>query len=183
VSGLLGGAADKLGNRYEHFWVATCIVDLLEGEATRLRLEPPGSVGRGIELEIDRSGITWGDQAKDHATPWTTRRLLTEGVLSDIQRQAGMGRSFRFVTSSPAVDLDWLSKHARKLSFDEFKAEMSAKSEAAFEDMARHWEATREEAWLLLQGVLVETYSLIAPRAHRSHGLQDHLRRRPGRGH
>lgn len=64
MTAMAGGAADKAGNQYEHLWTALRIADLLTGSATRLRPEPPGSAGQGIEFEIDQDGETWGEQVK-----------------------------------------------------------------------------------------------------------------------
>jgi hypothetical protein len=62
-----GGAADKAGNSYEHLWTAMRIAELLDGSASRIRLEPPSDAGIGIEFEIDIAGTTWGEQTKDDA--------------------------------------------------------------------------------------------------------------------
>jgi hypothetical protein len=40
--GLPGGAADKAGNRYEDWWTALRVAELLRGRAARIRLEPRG---------------------------------------------------------------------------------------------------------------------------------------------
>ena len=39
---LPGGAADKLGNRYEKWWTLSEIVRMLQGETEALRIEAPG---------------------------------------------------------------------------------------------------------------------------------------------
>jgi hypothetical protein len=56
VSALPGGSADKLGNQYEGWWTLLRIGDILTGKATRIRLEPPGPEGTGIEFWIDEQG-------------------------------------------------------------------------------------------------------------------------------
>ncbi|MFZ4299070.1 hypothetical protein ACOZE3_14285 [Streptomyces cinereoruber] len=73
--GLSGGTADKAGNRYENWWTALKVADLLRGEASRIRLEPVGQAGEGIEFQLVAKGETWCDQVKDVPSrgPWTLR--------------------------------------------------------------------------------------------------------------
>lgn len=99
---LPGGAADKAGNRYEHWWTAFRIADVLDGRAARIRLEPPGAGGLGIEFEIDADGITWAEQVKEASSggTWTLNRLKREGVLSAAHAHVSAGRSFRLVASA-----------------------------------------------------------------------------------
>lgn len=68
-----GGAADKAGNRYEDWWTALRVAELLRGRATRIRLEPPGPAGSGIEFELEADDGTWCEQVKDVPSkgPWT----------------------------------------------------------------------------------------------------------------
>ncbi len=63
--GLAGGAADKAGNRYEDWWTALRVAELLRGRATGIRLEPPGPAGAGIEFELEADDGTWCEQVKD----------------------------------------------------------------------------------------------------------------------
>jgi hypothetical protein len=159
MSSLPGGAADKLGNRYEHYWVALRIADLLDGTATRMRLEPAGADGVGIEFEIDIDGDAWGEQTKDHGTPWTINRLNAEDVLQSIKHQAGLGRRFRLITSSTATSLHTLSDRAKMERFVDFKKSLAAKVTDQFDDLVRHWDLPEEDAWRLLKGVCVEQHS------------------------
>lgn len=71
--GLLGRAADKAGNRYENWWTALRVADLLRGRASRIRLEPPGQAGAGIEFLIEETDGTWCEQVKDVPSkgPWS----------------------------------------------------------------------------------------------------------------
>ncbi|MGA5192862.1 hypothetical protein [Streptomyces exfoliatus] len=77
--GLSDGAADKAGNRYEDWWTALRVAELLRGEASRIRLEPPGRAGDGIEFEIEGNDGTWCDQVKDVPSrgPWKLRATGT----------------------------------------------------------------------------------------------------------
>src|SRR5687767_10342823 len=115
MSSLLGGAADKLGNRYEHWWTAYRAADVLRGTASRIRLEPPGIDGTGIEFEVDEPGASWSEQVK--AAPaggrWTPARLTREGVLSKLQNHLVAGRLVRLVLSTDASEFQTLTTRAR----------------------------------------------------------------------
>lgn len=172
MTAIAGGAADKTGNLYEHLWTVLRVADLLHGEATRLRLEPPGERGTGIEFEVDAAGATWGEQTKHSAETWTIKRLRSEGVLASIKQQVGhLGRGFRLVTSSAATALATLSERARATdSISEFKETLTdrtrdrktakSKLELDFDELAGHWDVSDEYAWRLLKRVEVEQYSL-----------------------
>jgi hypothetical protein len=110
MTSLPGGAADKAGNSYEQLWTVLRVADVLSGEASRIRLEPPGDDGVGIEFEIDTLGRTWGEQTKHSASTWTVKRLREDGVLSAAKHQIERGRAFRLITSSAATALDALSQ-------------------------------------------------------------------------
>jgi hypothetical protein len=156
-----GGAADKSGNRYEYLWTALRIADLLEGQATRLRLEPPGHAGVGIEFEIDVAGFTWGEQTKDSAGNWTIRRLNAEGVLAAAKAQTDLGRRFRLVVSSTATALATLADRARATqSLAEYTESLTTKLIPDFEDLCRHWHVADEEGWETLKSVEVERHPI-----------------------
>ena len=103
-----------MSNRYEYLWVVLRISELLKGEVSRIRFEPLGEVGRGVELEVDIEGVTWVEQVKRSASPWTINRLTGEGVLEAAQAQIGLGRWFRLVVASSADAFSTLTYHARK---------------------------------------------------------------------
>src|SRR4051794_6138368 len=50
---LPGGAADKVGNRYENRWTVRWLAGVLADEARSIRIEPPGAEGEGIEFWLD----------------------------------------------------------------------------------------------------------------------------------
>ena len=82
VTAMHGGAADKAGNHYEDLWVAWRVAQMLEGEVGKIRLEPPGIAGTGIELEVTIEGVVWGEQTKSGARNWTINRLISNGCVS-----------------------------------------------------------------------------------------------------
>ncbi|MGF9760884.1 hypothetical protein AAII07_37435 [Microvirga sp. 0TCS3.31] len=140
MTALPGGSADKAGNAYELLWTAMRVAELLHGEASRIKLEPPGDDGVGIEFEIDISGETWGEQTKHSTATWTIKRLRDDGVLSGAKHQIERGRRFRLVTSSSASALDVLSQRARSVeSIQAFKNLLTTKLRPDFEDLRSCW--------------------------------------------
>ncbi len=157
MTALPGGAADKAGNAYEQLWTAMRVADLLQGEASRIRLEPPGDDGLGIEFEIDTSGRTWGEQTKHSASTWTVKRLLDDGVLYAAKHQIERGRAFRLIASSAATALAALSQRARSAgSLEGFKDLLTTKYQPHFEDLVACWTVTEDVAWQLLKSIAVE---------------------------
>ena len=77
---LPGGAADKLGNRYERLWTAYQLLGLLDGRCDSIRLEEPG---------VDKAEfvIRRGDRQEFHQVKcagmrarWSVASLAAEGV-------------------------------------------------------------------------------------------------------
>lgn len=163
VTAMPGGAADKAGNRYERLWIALRMTDLLDGRASRIRLEPPGQAGTGIELEVEIDGATWGEQTKDSASNWTINKMISEGILASAKVQLDRGRNFRLVVSSSADALSTLASRARICdSLVEYTDSLGHGRLEHLAKVAGAWDVTQEEAWLLLMGIEVEHYSLDA---------------------
>jgi hypothetical protein len=142
---------------YEQLWTASRVADLLHGEASRIRLEPPGDDGVGIEFEIDTTGRTWGEQTKHSASTWTIKRLRDEGVLSAAKHQVERGRGFRVVTSSAATALEGLSERARAAgTLQVFKDLLTTRLKPDFDDLRACWGVTEELAWEILKSIVVE---------------------------
>ena len=157
VTAMSGGAANKAGNQYEHLWVVLRITEMLEGRVSRIRPEPPGVAGTGIELELDIDGVTWGEQTKDDARNWTINRLIREGVLAAAKIQIDQGRHYRFVASSATDVFGTLAYRARKTeSFAEYTESLGENLQTRLAEVAQAWSVSREEASLLLQNVEVE---------------------------
>ena len=157
VTSIPGGAADKAGNRYEHRWVVLRISEMLETKVSRIHLEPPGRGGTGIELTVESDGVTWGEQTKNTAGNWTINKLTREGVLDAIKIQIGLGRSFRFISSAPADDLDTLADRARRCEFfAEYVEALGDGRLAHLTDVATAWQVPENDAWLSLKRVEAE---------------------------
>ncbi|MFX0574658.1 hypothetical protein [Nocardia nepalensis] len=163
MSALRGGAADKEGNEYEDLWTALRIADLLHDRAHRIRLEPPGDAGVGIEFEIDVDGRTWGEQTKNFAKTWTIARLKTGDasgritVLEGAKHQIELGRGYRLISSSTANPLVDLSKRARATTtIAEFKDALTRVLEPDFNTVVQYWDVSEEVAWRYLKNIVVE---------------------------
>lgn len=155
---LPGGAADKLGNRYEHRWVAYRVADVLKGAAGAIRMEPPGADGAGVEFILETGNGEWAEQVKHSDARWTLLRLRREGVLGAIKPQLLVGRNVRLVLSNDAHELKGLAERAR-IARDllELKDSILTQPQLAdLQNIAGIWEETEERAWLLLQRVYVE---------------------------
>ncbi len=158
-----GGAAEKAGNLNEHLWTALCIAEILQGKARRIRLEPLGDAGTGIEFElVDDQGIAWVEQVKSGFGTWTPKRLRSEGVLAAAKLQIERGRRFRFVAlGAGAVALDTLASRSRQSETgDEFVASLSQDDQSALNVFVEAWNVTSDEAWSLLRGIHVEHHTI-----------------------
>ncbi len=152
-----GGAADKAGNRYERLWFVSRVLDLLEGQVRRVRWEPPGAIGVGVEWVLETGGDVWVEQAKDSAHRWTIHKLDTERVLAVAKAHIDQGRRFRFLTSSDAAELEALADRARRSeSLTDFGEFLSGGLRADFEKVADSWGVSPESAWSVLQDIEVE---------------------------
>ena len=152
-----GGAADKAGNRYERLWFVSRVLDLLEGQVRRVRWEPPGAIGVGVEWVLETGGDVWVEQAKDSAHRWTIHKLDTGRVLAVAKAHIDQGRRFRFLTSSDAAELEALADRARRSeSFTDFGEFLSGGRRADLEKVADSWGVSPESAWSVLQDIEVE---------------------------
>ena len=160
MTALPGGAADKAGNQYEHWWTARVVAELLTSRASRLRLEPPSVGGEGIEFEVDRAGVTWGEQVKLRAGNWTINRLKSEGVLGGALTQVQLGRQFKLIVSMEAKPFDTLAQRSRHCDdLDEFRRSLSNTDDAEFLKLANIWGVESEQAYVVLQSIHVEPHS------------------------
>lgn len=97
-----GGAAEKLGNRYEGLWTADVILDLIDGLHDRIIVEPIGEEADGIEFCLFTGTAREYHSVKRRETKgnWTTARLTTKN------RQTGrsiVGDLFEKLTEYPTA--------------------------------------------------------------------------------
>jgi hypothetical protein len=159
VSALPGGSADKLGNEYEGWWTLLRIGEMLTGKAARIRLEPPGQAGVGVEFWIDEQGTRWCEQTKDAPAggPWTIGRLTREGVLPSIQGHLANGSEVRLVLSTAARILAGLSSRAvRSVTVAEFHSVLNTDESDELPNVAAVWGTDAETTWRYLRHVHVE---------------------------
>ena len=115
---------------------------MLDGSVSRIRLEPPGQAGIGVELEVDADGATWGEQVKDTAGNWTINKLTREGVFDAISRPRSVsGDPFVSSLPRPATDLGTLADRARRCeSFAEYAEALGDSRRAHLTNVTTAWE-------------------------------------------
>lgn len=155
---LPGGAADKVGNRYERRWSVYSLLDVLTGRAASIRIEVPGPAGHGFEFRvIDGAGALWV-QAKQGGPTWTLKQLSREGILDDFLSKLQDGDRCRFVATGHASELDALSRRAREAeSWSEYDTVFLAAAEhrGKFMYLEQQWQVTGEDLYDVLQRVHV----------------------------
>ena len=162
MSALAGGAADKLGNQFESWWTLNRVSELLRGQVSRMRIEPPGDEGEGIEFWTEENGVRWCEQVKHVPSTrnWTIGTFKERRVLSRILGQLKNGYKVRFVLSTPAPDLADLTSRARDASsLDEFRTIATGSSESHFEALAAHWGISDADAWRYLRNIHIEQHT------------------------
>ena len=117
---LPGGAADKLGNRYERWWTVSELLRMLEGDSIALRIEDPAVEKAEFVVETD-SHRELHQARRSHPTgKWTLHELWREGLLRAIGEQLrGNKDRFVFVSSSDAPALRALCEAARDAASDD----------------------------------------------------------------
>jgi hypothetical protein len=119
-----GGRAEKLGNRYERWWVARQLLDVLRGEAVSVTLEALGDDEVGVDLWVEqRDGTRHAQQCKranSSKGKWSIADLASRGVLRHLRDQLDRSPShrFTFVSRDPTPGLDALSERARSAGND-----------------------------------------------------------------
>lgn len=112
-----GGETDKFGNRYEGRWTVRQVLDILQGEALAITIEPIGEIGEGVEFSLERVGVTEVHQVKRQigtANEWELHVLNSRGVLAAAQKHVAAGRQFHFVSTTSASLLGELVDRARR---------------------------------------------------------------------
>ena len=160
---LPGGAAAKLGHRYEKWWTLSELVRMLRGDTDSLRIEEPGL--DGVEFVVKVGGQREYHQAKrSHPSgKWSMAMLASAGVLAHIGKLLiGHQSRFVFVSSSDARDLADLCEGAVDAkSFEEFKAQfLRAEPRAnSYERVLKMWQCDGRVAWDVLRRIDVHTIS------------------------
>jgi hypothetical protein len=120
---LRGGAANKVGNRYERQWTVLALLDVLAGDGEYIRIEYPGDAGRGAEFLLLRDGIReWHQVKRQHVRgAWSIASLDRAGVLGPWWPKLENGDRCVFVSSTSAQQLVELIDRAEQAeSWTEF---------------------------------------------------------------
>ena len=123
---LPGGAAAKLGDHYEHSWTLLKLLDILEGSAKEILIEPVGKATFGVEfrLVLTDGTVQWHQaKRKVAADHWSVASL--KRVLVDFGPLLRSGDMCVFVSRRSAGGLEDLSDRARSLNFDDFIADLT----------------------------------------------------------
>lgn len=158
---LTGGAANKLGSRYEAYWTVRQLLRVLTGEAGEIRIEPPGVDKMEFWLSVEDTHEFHQAKRRHTEGAWTLTRLRDTGLLDAVfRRLKGGADTFVFVSSSDAPQLRDLSEAAcDAASQEEFKREfLKAESRRTpFEQLLEIWRCDSSTARGLLKRTKVRT--------------------------
>ncbi len=167
---LPGGAANKVGNRYENMWTVLHMTYVMAEEAHRIRIEPPGKEGIAAEFWIETDDRREYHQAKRQISgqgKWTTASLARAGVLGGFLQhlRESTGVTCVFVSTHAAHPLDELAERASDASdLKEFEAKfLSQELRTEFDTLCSTWgcdpksRAARMQAFEWLRSIQVRT--------------------------
>ena len=160
-----GGPSDKTGNTYEELWTIMQLIEIMHERADRIRIEPPGDEGKGVEFWLNVDDKKQYHQAKrQYGTRgcWSIADLDRRGVLNQIwEKLADPKNEFVFVSMDAAFQLREISERVKKSnSCQEFEEKFlsAAPILTAFNDLCRRWgNCTKSEAYIALQRVNIVT--------------------------
>ena len=115
-----GGLADKLGNRYEGYWLATKLLSLLNEKILSITVEAIGDDERGVDLWIvQKNGVRQAHQCKARNSSkeyWDISDLDSRGVLGNLKYQLDRDpvHEFFFVSSVGAEVFQSICNFARR---------------------------------------------------------------------
>ena len=158
---LPGGAANKLGNRYEKWWTVSQFVRMLHDATDAIRIEDP-------EVEKAELVVSVGAQRELHQVKrshpngkWSLASLCADGLLQAVGEQlTGNADRFVFASTSDARELaDLCEAAAGAESTEEFKRSFLAakKRKRGFERLLACWNCDVPTALDILQRIEVHT--------------------------
>lgn len=162
---LPGGAADKFGALYEGRRTVYAMLDILEGRANSIRLEPPGEEGRGVEfwMRTDQ-GVEYCQVKRQLGSEghWSIAALKAAGVLAAFLARLNADESAEcvFVSTHSADQLDELVHRAiRAASWNEFVGEFLKGTEISrgFKRLQETWGTSDQETLSHLRRLRIET--------------------------
>ena len=158
-----GGPANKLGNRYEHWWTVSQLVRIMDGQAESIRIEAPN---------VDKAEfvIIVGDHRELHQAKrsridgkWSLSSLRKDGLLWVMFDQLSKNSNMRFVfvSGSDAPELRELTERAADAeNLEEFKDDIVQvqKREKALTELENSWQETdTATAYGILRRIEVRT--------------------------
>lgn len=114
-----GGRADKLGNRYENWWVVKQLLRVINEEVQSLTLEPTGPEEIGTEFWLNfKDGSREAHQCKARngdSDKWTVNELKNNEVLANSKYQLDRDskHKFIFVSAISSISLKDICDSAR----------------------------------------------------------------------
>ncbi|KST62263.1 NACHT domain-containing protein [Mastigocoleus testarum] len=161
---LPGGAADKIGNRYEGRWTVYCMIDVMDEKADSIRLEKPGE--DSFEFFVRKNGNLECHQVKCQKSGrgrWTLK-ALEDGkvqVLSDFWKSLSNPDVYCvFVSTQDADEFQELANRARDAtSWTEFEDDyLNNTLSGHFDTLRQKWGNCSDiDAFEALKRVRVET--------------------------
>ena len=155
---LSGGAADKIGNRYEIKWVVRQIIRLLREEIKDITLEPVGEDGDFVEFLIRKdSGKEEVHQVKRQRSSkgyWSISALNDSKILTGISTHtAKQNRSYVFVSTEGVQGLKELAERAKDPdNFSDFeKHHLTGDLPKHFTAYVSYINTDRKDAWQSLR--------------------------------
>ena len=125
-----GGEAAQRGFRYQDLWTVDAALDLIDGDASGLEVEPLGDEDTGIDFIVTRPpGVREHHTVKRRHRKghWTLSRLAEEGpphrsILHDLVAKTQAGDYGVLCSGTSASDFKWLIEHAQaSTSWPEFE--------------------------------------------------------------
>ncbi len=162
-----GGSADKIGNRFELWWTALCLVDLLDERAEQIIIEPPGDLGSGLEFILVRNGTREYHQVKrqvSRGSGWTISLLSSNGVLGQMAAKlSDHGQTFHFVSTVGTRAVDEFAQNSRQVDdFNVFRSTFltSGQRKDDWSDLCGAWKPLDDQhCYRLLKRLHVDTIS------------------------
>ena len=158
---LPGGAADKLGNRYEKWWTLSQLVRMLQGETEALRTEVPGAEKAEFVVKTGRRRELHQVKRSHPSGKWGLTALRNDGLLYAMGRQLrGNDDRFVFASASNAAELADLCEAARDAeSLREFREKFLAAQRRSqhFETLIDVWACDAAAAFERLRRIDVRT--------------------------
>jgi hypothetical protein len=166
-----GGVSASKGIKYEVLFGVYKLLDLLNGIISALRYQPPTTALSPLQIPNDiyvddysvqdKNGNKTFYQVKSNSKDslWTIKRLITEGVLTQIIKQHGNEpkSTLVFVSDIPAQYLNNISDQAKKsLSKEDFEQILNKQMKKDVQRISDYLNIDIEKVWELLKYVDVD---------------------------